>query len=169
MVHQACHPGQQPRPALDANIETAPGSPTLRQTLKKQRIGVRRQAGVGVQEQQHTSLRRGGAGVHLARAPARRADDLVGICGGQGRRAVKAAAIDDDELGAARAQRCQRLQKGCDAGRFVENRHDDGQLHRLSAGAANAQDLVQDQADRAQRDGTVGQVEGRKVAALEQR
>jgi len=54
--------------------------------------------------------RRWRAGVERRAAPARRRDDAVGERFGKARGAVAAAAVGDDDLGAAGAQRRQRLE-----------------------------------------------------------
>ncbi len=62
-----------------------------------------------MQEQQHVAACDRGAGIHLRGASARRSDDAIGVRRGELDGVVAAAAVDDDHLGAARAQRRERL------------------------------------------------------------
>jgi hypothetical protein len=114
-VHGRGDQRQPARTSLDAHVEAPPNAPRRARRNPVQRradqaVGLLGQARVGVQEQQASPRRDRGAGVHLARAPARRRQHA-------GRRAarpappcVAAAAVDDDHFGAAPPQRRQRRQ-----------------------------------------------------------
>jgi hypothetical protein len=84
-----------------------------------------RQAGIGVQEQQDVSPRLARAGVHLRCAAARSGEHAIAQPGRERRGAVLAAAVDDDHLVAARAQRRERLERAADSRRLVQRRDDD--------------------------------------------
>ena len=88
-------------------------------------VGSGRQARVGVQEQQHIARCRARAGIHLRRAPARRDHDAVAKPRRELGRAIAAAAIHDNDFMPARAQRCERLERGTDAARLVQRGDDD--------------------------------------------
>ncbi len=47
------------------DVEAAPGAPGALEAVEHEKLGRRRQPGVGVQEQQHVAGRLGGAGIHL--------------------------------------------------------------------------------------------------------
>ena len=115
-------------PALDLDVEAAPGAARAFERVEHDVIGVGRQPGVGVQEQQHIAGRLLGARIHLRRAPARRRDHTVGPQPRALDRGVAAAAIDHDDLDAERAQAGERIESRGDAFAFVEHRHDDGEL-----------------------------------------
>lgn len=82
-------------------------------------------ASVGMQEKQDVSPRLTRPGVHLRCAAARRDDYPVAERRGEAYGAVVAAAVGDDHLVAARAQRRERLERGADARRLVQRRDDD--------------------------------------------
>jgi hypothetical protein len=95
------------------------------QRLLNKRIGARRQPRIGVQEKKRIAARHGGADVHLRRAAFLASQKPVTHRSGQFRGAVRAAAVDDDHLVAAAAQRCERLQRLPDARRLVQRGDDD--------------------------------------------
>ena len=99
---------------------------------------LRGQPRVRVQEQQHVAGRDRGAGVHLRRPSARGGQHRVGVRPGGEGGAVGAAAVDDDHLVAGRAQRGERLERGDDAVRLVQRRHDDRQAQAHRARRRNA-------------------------------
>ena len=125
-IHERGHHGQQAVTPLDTHIEAAPAGAGGHR-LQDGAVGLRRQGGVGVQEQQHAPPRGIGAGVHLRRAAARCPQDPVGPGHGQRGCAILAAAVDHDHLGAPLAKRGQRLQPRDQRGGFVQHRHDDAQ------------------------------------------
>src|SRR5688572_18423153 len=73
-----------------------------------------------------------GAGVHLKGAAPWRGDETVATAGGALHRAVAAAAVGQDQLVAAAAQRRERLEGCVDALRLVQGRDDDRDLHLAS-------------------------------------
>ena len=93
--------------------------------MQDSRVGVFRQAGVGVKEEEDRAARERRRGVHLARAPARGRNDAVGGAPRELRSAVARAAVDDDHLVALLAQRRERRKRRRDSLRFVQGRHDD--------------------------------------------
>ncbi len=102
-----------------------------------QRIGLRRQPGVGVQKQQGIGQCTRSTGIHLQRTTARRIHHGVDPGPSQRPRSVAAAAIDEHQFDATHAQRLQGLQRGLDTRGFVQRRNDDrqGRLHRTSFSA----------------------------------
>ena len=114
-------------PAFNPDIEPAPLAAARSQSVRHKPRRIRRQPGIGVQEKKHLAERRLGTRVHLARPTARCREHPVGERRGPLRRAVAAAAVDDDDLVALSAKRLQRFERRADAGRFVEGRDDDGQ------------------------------------------
>ena len=109
----------------NAQVEAAPGA--AGQRCIDQAIGSIGQRRVGVQEEERVAGAERGAGIHRRAAAAWHGDDAVGERPGKLRGAVVAAAVGDDDLGAAGAQRCERPQRGSDDRRFVEHRNDNGQ------------------------------------------
>ena len=109
----------------NAQVEAAPGA--VRQCRIDQAVGAVRQRRVGVQEQQGIAGAERRAGIHRRAAAAPDGDDAVGERFCELRGAVAAATVGDDDLGAAGAQRRERLQCGNDDRRFVEHREHDGQ------------------------------------------
>jgi len=89
-----------------------------------------RKAGVGMEEEQDVPPRLPGAGIHLRGATARRDHHPVAESRCEPGSAVLAAAVDDDHLVAARAQRRERLERGADARRLVQRRDDDRESFR---------------------------------------
>ena len=126
-VHEEADHRQQLRPAGDADVETPPEAAPERR--RNQRIGIRRQARIGVQEQQPPARGGGGTCVHLARAAARRLQYAIGEPGSKLAGTVLTAAVHDDDLVPPRAQRRQRMQRLRDGRRLVQRRNDDGDLH----------------------------------------
>jgi hypothetical protein len=124
-VHRPGDHPQQWMAAGDAHVEAAPLAFDQRRQNGLRRGA--RQARVRMQEQQRR--RRGGAGaaIHLHCAAGRAEQHLVGMRPGQACAAVRAAAIDHDELDALRAQRGQGEQLGFDSGRLVQRRNDDAE------------------------------------------
>ena len=104
---------------LDLHIEPAPKKPL------HEFIGIGRQAGVRVQENQHIPPGLSRARVHLRGAAARRDHDSVAKAGGELRGAIIAAAVDDEHFVAAPAQRRERSQRIADTRRLVQRRDDD--------------------------------------------
>ena len=88
-------------------------------------FNLKRKTRIRMQEDKDLAPRLARAGVHLRGTAARRDDDPVAESRGKLRRAVFAAAVGDDHLVAARAQRRERLERGADAGGFVQRRDDD--------------------------------------------
>ena len=109
----------------NAQIEAAPGA--ARQRRGDQPVGIVRQRRIGVQEEERIAGTERGARVQRRAASARGGDDPVGERSRQIGRAVAGAAVDDDDLGAARAQRRKRLQRRNDNRRFIEHWNDDGE------------------------------------------
>ena len=72
-----------------------------------------------MQEQQHIAARDRRAGIHLRGAPACAGDDEIGERLRERDGVVRAAAVDDDDLGAARAQRRKRVERRDDIRGFV--------------------------------------------------
>ena len=115
-VHAASATSAQQRmPAFDPHVEAPPARAGCGEPVECRAVGARREARVGVQEEQHVARRDVGAGVHLARAAARRGEDAVGERPRRVRRAVAAAAVDDDDLVAARrgAAAARRASRRC--------------------------------------------------------
>src|SRR5262249_29518277 len=135
-VHRGGDHGEQRMASLDAHVEAAPWTTAGRQTFQHQPVGARRQAGVGVEKQEKVAARPPGAGIHLRGAAARGRGQPVRHGAGGGHGAGAAAAVDHDDLGAAPAQSGQVLQGRRDAGRFIQDRHDDREVagaHRAFA------------------------------------
>lgn len=104
---------------LDLHVESSPNM-TLNEL-----VGVRRQAGIRMQEEQHAAVCDARAGVHLRRAAARRGQHAIAKTLGQRGGAIVASAIDEDDFVAAPSERRERLERGTDAGGFVQRRDDD--------------------------------------------
>lgn len=128
-VHAGRYHAQGTRAAGDAYVKTAPGRPRG-QRLGYQPVGIVRQQRVRVQKKQRVARSQLRTGVHLQGPAARRLNDLhaAGPC--HGHRVIAAAAVGHNDLGAARAQRRQRLQRGAQAGRLIKGRHDDAKVAR---------------------------------------
>ena len=122
---------EQRAAALDPHVEAPPARAGCGEPVQHRAIGACRKTGVGVQEEQDVARRRVGAGVHLGRAAARRGEDAIGERPRRVRRAVAAAAVDDDDLVARGAKRLQRRERRADAGGFVERGDDHRELHAL--------------------------------------
>ncbi len=131
-VHHGLDDAHQGPGTVDADIEAAPCEGPER-CAAHQRIGVLRQRGIGVQEQQHIGRAGRGAGVHLGGSPARREQREVGMspCHGQG--VVLAAAVDHDEAHAASAKALQFTQTRGQRLGLVEHRHDDAECRSHAA------------------------------------
>ena len=126
----------------NAHIKAAPHVAAIGQGLGYQRIGLRRQAGVGVQKEQGVALGVLGAGVHLQRAAAWGLNDLhrsevLGKGLGNGHGVVGAAAIGQHQLRATRQQGREGLQGRGQTGCLVERGHDDAQPWRAVSQAAH--------------------------------
>jgi hypothetical protein len=91
-------------------------------------VGVGRQAGISVEEQQHVAARLLGAHVHLQRTPARCGNHAVGARPRARYGGIAAAAVDHDHLDAERAQVRKRIERASNAFTFIEHRHDDREL-----------------------------------------
>src|SRR5512147_1235668 len=78
------------------------------------------------------------ARVHLARAAARGDDDVVGMGPCEVSRAIRAAAIDDDDAHPARSQRLQFRERPADAVSLIEHRNDDCKAHVSDRGPPTA-------------------------------
>ena len=79
------------------------------------RVGSGREGRIGVQKQHRVSAGMSHAGIELCRAAARCSNQLVDMFGRALPRGIGAAAIDHDQLVAARAKRLQRDQRRLDA------------------------------------------------------
>ena len=90
--------------AVDRHVEAAPRAARGGEAVEHDAVRAFRKARVGVQEEERVAGA-SRAGVHLRRAAARRGEDAVGERRGERCRAVRAAAVDDDHLGTARAKR----------------------------------------------------------------
>jgi hypothetical protein len=111
--------------SLDLDVEPAPKMGL--HAFGDARIGVRRQTGIGMQEYKDVSFGCACPCIHLRCAAAWRADHAVALSARQVGGTIVAAAVGDDHLVAASAQRRQRLERGADAGRLVQRRQDDAQ------------------------------------------
>jgi hypothetical protein len=103
-VHERRHHPKQRPAAVHANVEAAPQR-TAGDGAGHQQVGIGRQHGVGVQEQQHVRRCALCAGIHLCGTAARGGDELVRMQARDQPAFVGAAAIHDDQLRAPFAQR----------------------------------------------------------------
>src|SRR5215470_190798 len=110
-AHEESDHQQERGAAVDPDVETPPRAARALEPVDHDTVGVGRQGGVGVQEQEHIAGGFGGAGIHLQRAAARRGDDAVGAQPSALDGGVTAAAVDHDQLGAERAQIAQRIER----------------------------------------------------------
>jgi hypothetical protein len=80
-----------------------------------------------MKEEEHVAAAERGPGIQCRAAVARTGDHAIGEGIGQRGGAVAAAAIDDDDFGAAGPQWRERLQRRGDDRRFIEDRNDNRQ------------------------------------------
>ena len=92
-------------PSGNAQIETAPGA--AHQRRGNEPVGILRQRRIGMQEKQRIAGAERGARVQRRAASARSGYHPIGERPRQVRRAVAGAAVDDNDFGAAGAQRRQ--------------------------------------------------------------
>jgi hypothetical protein len=124
-IDHAGDDGKEAMPPGNTQVESPPDAVSERRG--NQPVGILGKRRVGMQEEKRFARAKRGAGIHRRGAPAHGGDDTVGKRPRQTDRRVAAAAVGDDHLGAAGAQWRQRLQGADDDGRFVEDRHDDGE------------------------------------------
>ncbi len=84
---------------------------------------------IGVQEQQHVAVDRGCARIHLTRAAAVGANHPKAGTSRDGRAAILAVAVDEQDLDAAASQRQQVLEQRRERARLIQYRDDDRQIH----------------------------------------
>src|SRR5690606_24437437 len=102
-IHGCGHDAQHRVLALDAHVEAAPGA--IPERPRDRRRGPCGQARIGMQENERLAASRPRTRVHLARPSARRDENAVAMAARLLRRAVGAAAVDDDDLMAGAPQR----------------------------------------------------------------
>ncbi len=111
--------------AHDRDAEKPPLAVVIGDGIAHERVGVFRQHGIGMKKEEHVAACSPRAGVHLRRATAWGCDHRIRKLGRKLARAIAAAAVRDDDLDAARAQRRQRPQSRLDVCGFVQRRDDD--------------------------------------------
>src|SRR5713101_2276120 len=77
-AHEPADDEQERMPAVDLDVEAAPGAAGPVEAVEHDMVGVGREPRIGMQEQEHVAGGFGSARVHLQRTSVRRRDDAVG-------------------------------------------------------------------------------------------
>ena len=122
-IHQAFDHAQGRLPAGEANVESTPTR--VRKPIDNEARGLQRQACVRMQEEKNLTVRGAYSRVHLARPSTRRGHHAVGAGPREGRCAVLAAAVHNNDLASLRAKRLQRGQRRAERFTLVQHRDHD--------------------------------------------